>query len=170
MYMSYQNLLLSNSMISGFLKVLLQRMSIVVIYNWKLTFILPLFVSVNSLIIDRSPLKPEILDRSPILPKWWPSVGAPSLFVVIGHLWLFWAHEHCPCLHKHFLCSDGPSIYGFSMIKILWNENTWFNQLINPDLVYRIWCKVNDFLNHLSTSKNHQAVHILSFDRTELLC
>ena len=140
MYMSYQNLLLSNSMISGFLKVLLQRMSIVVIYNWKLTFILPLFVSVNSLIIDRSPLKPEILDRSPILPKWWPSVGAPSLFVVIGHLWLFWAQEHCPCLHKHFLCSDGPSIYGFSMIKILWNENMWFNDWISISGSIQTFC------------------------------
>ena len=81
----------------------------------KLTFIFPLFVSDNSLIIDLSPFKPERLERSDVLPEWWPPDVVPESlsFVVIGHFWLFWAQAHSLCLHKHFLCSEGPSFQRF---------------------------------------------------------
>ena len=131
--------------------------------------------------IDLSPSKPEILDRSDRLPEWFPPDVAPELtlsFVVIGHFWLFWAQEHSLCLHRHFLCSDGPSFldlhcnYSHDRIKHViesCNKFTWKGNLTNPILSCRIWCKENDFLNHLNTSKSHQAVHILDFDRTAFL-
>ena len=39
----------------------------------KFTLILPLFVKVSSLIIDLSPFKPEILEKSDVLPEVFPS-------------------------------------------------------------------------------------------------
>ena len=66
---------------------------------------MPLFVSDISLTIVLSPFKPKL--KSEISPEWW-SFDIDK-WSAIGQILLFRIQEHSLCLHKHFLCSVGPS-------------------------------------------------------------
>ena len=92
---------------------------------------MPLFVSDISLTIVLRPFKPKL--KSEISPEWWPfDIDEGSA----GQILLLRIQEHSLCLHKHFLCSVGPSFHWIWTVSPYWHYfGAWVRGFSDKELL-----------------------------------
>ena len=113
-----------------------------------------------------SPCKPMV--KSEIWPGLWPFT---TPVVLIGHALFLRAQEHSLCLHRHLLCSVGPSFYWIFIILLdyikIQKSHEWKCNKSKPDeqnLIQREW--FFEPLEHIqvSSSGSHWRFWCVGFD------